>query len=601
MAQPPASGRSTSSSPSRSADRLLLRMSRDGRGWTAVLAVTALLDTTAQVALPALLGRTVDSLVSGERSLAWAIGCTGAVILMVVCDALGETAVGSVSAAGTAWLRHRLVDRMLAMGDRATRRFPRGDLVSRVVNNASEAGNATGTAVWTVLSVLPTIGSVIALWLIHPWLAVTFVVGLPALFVLLRGFARNATELMTQYQRCQGGISAALLDALAGIRTVRSAGTLDREQDRVLRGLPELSSLGHGMWKAQTAMAAKGALLVPLLEVAVLAVAGFALAADRMSPGDMLAAWRYVSLGAGFGMTTMLMARLARARAGARRVDEVLSEPVMAYGTTELPPGPGRLEFRDVSLSSGRSQVLNGVDLVVPAGTSLAVVGRSGTGKSLLTAVAGRLLDPDDGVVLLDGVPLPSLGRHGLRRAVGYAFERPALVGDTLARTILLSAGQPSDERMEHAARAAQAHAFIQRLPQGYRTRPEDAPLSGGEAQRIGLARAFAHDGRVLILDDATSSLDTATEQQIGSVLTDRLSDRTRLIVAHRASTAARADLVAWLDEGRVRALGSHQELWHDPAYRSLFAPDSGDRTATARPPSPHTPRTGKVTTEGTV
>ncbi|GGZ32176.1 ABC transporter ATP-binding protein [Streptomyces inusitatus] len=563
----------TAVSDVRGADHLLLQASRHGRVWTLLLAVTAVLGTVAEIALPALLGRTVDSLVFAQSSLVWVIGCVAVVVLLVLCDTLGGLAAGRGSAAGTAWLRHTMIQHMLALGDRATQRFSRGDLVSRLVSSAAEAGNAAAVVVWATLSFVPSIGSLVALWLIYPWLAVAFVTGLPILVVLLRSFARDTTDLITRYQRSQGRIAAALMDALGGIRTIRAAATLDREQGRVLRELPALSELGHGTWRAQTRISAQGALIVPLLEVAVLSVAGFALSAGHISHGEMIAAWRYVALGTGFGMPAMLLARLARARGGGRRVHEVLTEPAMRYGTASLPAGPGELEFRNISLVVAQEQVFDGLNLVVPAGSSLAVVGRSGTGKSLLAAIAGRLLDPDVGDVVLDGVPLSTLNRKEIRDAIGYAFERPALVGETLADVIGLGLHQPSADLIEQAARAAQADAFIERLPQGYRTRLQKAPLSGGEAQRLGLARAFAHNGRVLILDDATSSLDTATELQISSILTGQLSDRTRIIVAHRASTAALANLVVWLDEGRIRAIGPHRDLWRNPAYRANFTP----------------------------
>jgi ATP-binding cassette subfamily B protein len=215
--------------------------------------------------------------------------------------------------------------------------------------------------------------------------------------------------------------------------------------------------------------------------------------------------------------------------------------------------------------------VLQDLDLTVPGGAQVAIVGRSGSGKTLLAALAGRLLDPDKGDVLLDGVPLRLLDRGELRRAVAYGFERPVLLGETFADAI--GFGQrsvPADEVTAQAA-AARADAFIRRMPEGYRTRLTDAPISGGEAQRVGLARAFAQAGRVLILDDVAASLDTVTEHHISQVLTGALADRTRLIVTHRASTAARAELVVWLADGGVRGRGTHRELWADPEYRAAF------------------------------
>jgi ATP-binding cassette, subfamily B, bacterial len=230
---------------------------------------------------------------------------------------------------------------------------------------------------------------------------------------------------------------------------------------------------------------------------------------------------------------------------------------------------------RDVVLpGGGQLHILTGVDLTVEAGEHVAVVGRSGSGKSLLAALVGRLVDPDEGEVLLDGVPLREIDREQLRRAVGYGFARPALFGETVADAIAFGIDRPPPARLEHAAHAARADDFIRLLPERYATPLEQAPMSGGERQRLGLARTFAHAGRVVVLDDVAASLDTVTEHHISSVLTGALGDRTRLIVGHRASTVAQMDAVVWLDGGRVRAMAPHQELWQHPEYRALFEPD---------------------------
>jgi ATP-binding cassette subfamily B protein len=170
--------------------------------------------------------------------------------------------------------------------------------------------------------------------------------------------------------------------------------------------------------------------------------------------------------------------------------------------------------------------------------------------------------------VLLDGVPLQAVNRQALRAAVGCAFERPTLVGTTIGNAISHDALTPV--RTLAAARATHAHDFVGRLPDGYFTPLTKAPMSGGERQRLGLARAWPAN-RLLVLDDATSSLDTATEMQISRTLTEDRYRRTRLIVTHRTATAARADLVVWLERGRVRAVGPHAELWQNASYREAF------------------------------
>jgi ATP-binding cassette subfamily B protein len=178
--------------------------------------------------------------------------------------------------------------------------------------------------------------------------------------------------------------------------------------------------------------------------------------------------------------------------------------------------------------------------------------------------------------VLLDGCPLPDLTESALRDAVGYAFERPVLLGATVADAIAFGPRPLPARSVEDAARAAEADGFITLLPGGYDAARADLPLSGGEFQRLGLARAFAHPGRLLVLDDATSSLDTVTELRVARALFHGHTHRTRLLTTHRAATAARADLVAWLDAGRLRALAPHEELWPQADYRALFGHADG-------------------------
>ena len=568
----------------RAADRLLLRMARHAAHWTALLAMASVTGAVADTLLPAVAGHTVDVVLRSafargpapgapDRAGYWLAGCIALIVVIVACGALGPFAAGMSTAAGTGWLRCRLAGHVFACGLRLPGRFPAGDLVSRMIGGAAVAGSAPSSGIQAVAAVITPTGSIIALALIDPWLAVAFAAGLPALAIVLRTFVRDASDITANYQRAQGAITARLLDALAGARTIAAAGTRDQEAARVLVPLADVRLHGQAFWRIQARIAAQGSVIVPLLQVVVLGVAGFELAAHRISPGELLAASQYAVLGAGVGASIGRLGQLAQARAGARRMAEPLAEPALAQGTGPLPPGPGCLELRAVTVHSGGEVVLDGVDICVPGGAVVAVVGRSGAGKSLLAAVAGRLLDPDTGDVTLDGIPMASVGRAALRRAVVYAFDRPALFGATPREAIAFGVSRPSTAQILAAARDAAASDFLRRLPAGLDTPSAQAPMSGGEIQRIGLARAFAHadQARLLILDDAMSSLDTVTEMRVSQALTSHLGGRTCLIIAHRAATAARADLVAWLDRGQLRALRPHHELWADPRYRSVF------------------------------
>jgi ATP-binding cassette subfamily B protein len=549
------------------ADRLMTQIVRRSGPWLGAVAATAVAGAVMELALPFALGRTVDSLTTaGPSSRAWLAGCVVIVVLLAGCDSLGVWAAGASSAQASAWLRQRTLRHVLGVGPAVTRRFAEGDLVTRVGLNAEEAGRAPEALVTGTALLIPAVGSLVALVLIDPWLALTLAVALAVIAGVLHAFLRQTTTIGGDYQQAQGDVAARLVDALAGARTIAAAGTADQETRRILAPLPLLRAHAIGLWRANARAGVRAGVVVPLLEVAVLAVGGLRLAAGDLTVGELYSAARYAVLGAGLGSAIGYVHRVARARAAAGRVRQVLDESPMAYGAHPLPAGSGTLEFRGVAAGG-----LDGIDLVIPGGSATAVVGRSGSGKSLLAALAGRLVDPARGTVLLDGEPLPGVAREALRRAVGYAFERPVLVGETLAHAIGLGRRFPDPAIVQGAARAACADTFIRRLPQGYATSPDDAPMSGGERQRIGLARAFAHGERLLVLDDATSSLDTVTERQVTAALTGELGDRTRLIVAHRVATAARADRVIWLDEGRVRGHDHHRVLWEDPAYRAAF------------------------------
>ncbi|MFC4118889.1 ABC transporter ATP-binding protein [Nonomuraea zeae] len=566
----PVSGTAGEQVTHRHGDRLLASLAR--RAWRplAVVAAGTAAGSAATLAMPALLAAAVDGVLSGQDVLPAAALLALVLAVLTLADLARAIAGAASNASGTAALRLRFTDHLLRLGAGEARRFPAGELANRLVSNTATAGHVPLTLLDTVAALVTAVGGITALFLIDWRTGVAFVAGVPVALAVILFFVTRMSGLYDRYQEAQGRLAARLTDTLAGIRTVRASGTAGREIDRVLAPLPALSEAGHALWRTQARGVWRIGLVLPLIEVAVLAVAGLGVVDGRLAPGQLLAVAAYAALGLSFIEQVDTAMSVAQARSAARRLCQVLALPAQVPGTRPAPDGPGALSFRGVTVTRDGARLLDDLDLDIPAGLLTAVVGPSGAGKTTLAMVAGRLLDPDRGQVSLDGRALAEIA--SLTDVVAYAFERPALLGGDLAAAIAY--GRPGTGRaaVREAAAAARVDDVIRRLPKGYDTPADGVPLSGGELQRLGLARALVRHARVTVLDDATSSLDTATEAQVTRALVDGMRGRTRLVIAHRVTTAARADLVVWLENGRVRARGTHQELWTDPAYRALFA-----------------------------
>ncbi|MFF3404065.1 ABC transporter ATP-binding protein [Streptomyces sp. NPDC002659] len=535
--------------------------------------------------LPTSLAAATDAIVRGENAVAATVRLAELLAAGIVGLVLtGFAGPASLSRSAT-WLRHRLLRHVLALGVRGQEHFPAGDITSRLLDNTGAAAGAIFSALSVFVALAMSCGAAVQLWLIDWRLGLALLLGTAPGAMIMRSSVDGASERFLSYQRAQGRIANRLTEALVGYRTIRAAGSGAREVERILQPLPELAEAGRATWRVQQRMVWRSSLFFAFMDLSILAVAGWEVAAGRISAGGWMAAAGYSGMALGiFGSVDALM-EIAHARAGAERLTEVMGiRPTAGVpGTARLPDGGGSLTFRQVTVRAGDQLILDGLDLHIPAGAAVAVVGRSGAGKSTLTSLVGRLVEPDEGEVLLDGVAVSSVAPEELRRGVAYAFARPALLGQTIADAIGYGPKPVARAAIEHASHVAQADVFIRRLPNGYDTPLSEAPLSGGENQRLGIARSVARGARVLVLDDATSSLDTATEVQVSKALTDLQASCTKLIVAHRASTAARADLVVWLNEGRVRSMARHSQLWCDPAYRAAFQEDAPASTGASQ------------------
>jgi len=300
---------------------------------------------------------------------------------------------------------------------------------------------------------------------------------------------------------------------------------------------------------------------------------------NQLTVGEFFAFNLYVSmLIMPLRMLGMWIGQSQRATASGERIFQVLDEPEEIAERSDaiaLPPGEGRIHFEGVAFGYDPERpVLEEIDLEIEPGQNVALIGHTGSGKTTLTALVPRFYDVTSGRLEIDGVDVKDIKLPSLRRSIAVISQDPFLFSTTVRENIAFGAPDATDDEVEHAARLAQAHEFVAELPQGYDTviGERGITLSGGQRQRLAIARAIVTNPRILILDDATASVDATTEAKIRLGLREAMEGRTTLIIAHRLSTISLADEIVVLDHGRIAARGTQGELAEtSPVYREIY------------------------------
>jgi ABC-type multidrug transport system fused ATPase/permease subunit len=401
----------------------------------------------------------------------------------------------------------------------------------------------------------------------------------PPLVALAYRYSHVAHPTLRDVQQRLADVATVAEENIVGVHVVKAFAQEEAEQEK-FRRRSELVFDQTLQANRQRATYVPLISFVPLLaQAAVLLVGARMVARGHLSPGSFSAIFLYLGmLVTPLRSLGMWIGQAQRATASGERIFQVMDEPEEVAdppnGTRRV-PGTGRVRFEHVSFeyAPGRP-VLESVDLDIEAGRTVALIGRTGSGKTTLTSLIPRFYDATSGRVLVDEVDVRDYTLASLRQAIGVISQDPFLFSATVRENIAFGRGELANEDVERYARAAQAHEFIERLPDGYDTviGERGITLSGGQRQRLAIARALAVDPRILILDDATASVDATTEAQIRVGLRTAMRGRTTLIIAHRLSTIALADEIVVLDGGRVAARGTHDELVGSSAvYREIY------------------------------
>jgi ABC-type multidrug transport system fused ATPase/permease subunit len=571
-----------------------LRPHRAGVAWSFALAFGAMGTT---VLIPYLTGRAIDSIRTHDHrelmTFAIAIGAAG--ILRLVFSVFRRLVAGKVSLGVELDLRNTLYGQLQRLELAFFDRQQTGQLMSRATVDLQSVRFFLGYGLMFIAqSLLSLVLAAVAMFALQPELAALALMPLPFVVLIAWAYGRQSRPALQEVQQRIAELTADAEENISGVRVVKAFAQEERQLDRFRRSVTRVFDQAIYATKIQARFGPTIGFLPNIGLALILAIGGREVINGTLTLGQFTAFYAYLLILIS-PMRTLgyMLSSAQRATASGARIFQILDrEPRMttAPDAPPLPPGGGQVSLSDVGLTFEGSPrpALTGINLEIDAGRTVALVGAMGSGKTALVSLLSRLYDVTTGSVAIDGADVRSVDLPSLRQEIAIVSDDPFLFSATVHENIAYARPDATREEVQEAARAAQADSFIEALPDGYETLVGERglTLSGGQRQRIAIARAIVTDPRILILDDATSSVDASTEQEIKLALRELMAGRTTFVIAHRLSTIALADDIVVLEDGRVASHGSHDELLESsPLYREIVEKGMPDQVFMTRKP----------------
>jgi ABC-type multidrug transport system fused ATPase/permease subunit len=549
----------------------------------------------ATVLIPFLTGEAINAIRDHKHHeltvLAIAIVVAG--LLRLVLSVFRRLVAGRVSLGVELDLRNSLYGRLQQLELSFFDRQQTGQLMSRATVDLQSVRFFLGYGlIFIAQSLLTIVLAAVAMFILQPELAAISLAPVPFVVLVANRYGKRSQPALREAQQRIAELTAEAEENVSGVRVVKAFAQEPRQLDRFKHSTQRVFDQQIYATRIQAFYGSLISFLPNLGLGAILLVGGREVIDGTLNVGSFTAFYAYLLMLISPMRTLGYMLGAAqRATASGARIFQILDRVPQITTPPQAPPlpdGPGRVTLRDVSLTFEGSPhpALSAVNLDVPAGQTVALVGAMGSGKTALVSLLSRLYDVSSGSVMIDGADVRSVDVVSLRRQIAVVNDDPFLFSATVHDNIAYARADATREEVQRAAEAAQADEFIRRLPKGYDTMVGERGLtvSGGQRQRIAIARAILADPRILILDDATSSVDASTEQEIKLALSEVMANRTTFVIAHRLSTIALAEEIFVLEDGQLATHGSHDELLEtSELYREIVEKGMPDQVFLTR------------------
>ncbi len=555
------------------------------QGYAAASPLLVVLETACELILPLLMARVINQGIEGNNmTVIWQSGA------LMVAVALIATVVGGYAARCAAFaaqglganLRRAEFEKIASFSFADIDRFSSSSLITRLTNDLTNIQNVAIMCLRVLIrGVTMTVASVILTLAISPKLALVVCVVLPFMAVALGLLMKICFPLFEKMQKTLDHLNETVQENLIAVRVVKSYVREDHERRKFMDANDGFTTAGLNAVLRMVAIQPVMMICFSVATVLVLYNGGNMVLGGELEIGYLQTVTGYImQILMSAMMIGMAVLQYTRAQASIRRVFEVLDaqSAITDGGETSLPAPQGRVEFRDVSFryqtEGAGEDVLKHINLTVEPGEFVAIVGGTGTGKSSLVNLIPRFYDVHSGKVLVDGLDVRDYPLDGLRGRIGMVLQNNVLFSGTIRENLLWGNENATEEELIQAAKDAQAYDFIMSFPEGFDTYLEQGGVnvSGGQKQRLCIARAMVRKPAVLILDDSTSAVDSATEGRIRESFRQNLKGTTVIIIAQRISSVQYADKIVVLDEGTVADVGAHSELMErSPIYREIY------------------------------